>query len=126
MHGPTLNNDPKRGAAKIRLLCLQGADEVRPETVGVVVAIVERQQTTEPDLTAHSASRVLLPKPGGAEMTVSGSALPSISYAIKRGHATRLGCRRGARSLVVSSASSMGMRLIIPNRRRSTNHALIR
>src|SRR5690606_19793495 len=62
-------------------------------------------------LACHSAISVVLPAPGGAEMTVSRWLVPSIKRATRRGRLTIEGWVRGTKSLVdrsVAAESSSG------------------
>ena len=99
-----------------RSLHAQGRADVGPEADGVVVVIVERHPGGRPRGARGDPLRQQggLPEPGGAETTVSGSALAASSRARSRGRRTRSGSRRGGvsfeRRTVVPTAVSGAIR----------------
>ena len=75
---------------------LQRGDQVGPEGHGIVVGLVEREPRDQPftggvagPAASHSASSVVLPKPAGAETSVSFDAAPRSSRSLSRGRGTR-------------------------------------
>jgi hypothetical protein len=88
---------------------LEGYHQVGEKTRGVAVALVERGQATGWSLPLrpfnHSPSKVLLPKPAGAEMRVSLRSASGSSLVVNRGRATSFRRAWEGRSLVDTSLS---------------------
>ena len=81
----------------------------------------ETQATDLPSVdrsSAHSPSKVVLPKPAGAETSVSLRSSAAARLSRRRGRATRLGRVLGARSLVVTSVwgTTIGLARFFPDR----------
>src|SRR5512143_3058103 len=84
-------------------ICCSAAIKYDQNRTGSLSSVSSTSQATRGLICAsHSPNSVVLPKPGGADRSVSGRVKPSFKRAVSRGRATRWGRPEGKYSFVRS------------------------